>query len=274
MKGANLAVSVDTASVKNFLSNITLQKLPAGIITFVLTYLAARVILKLADRLLARSRLEQTIARFLRSALRILMWALIALTVAGSLGVNISSMVALLSVASLAISLAVQGALSNLVGGLMLLYTHPFRVGDYVELGEVAGTVQGIGMTYTTLTTPDQKQIFVPNSQITADRIVNYTAVASRRVDLTISASYNDGIEKVKAALLKAAEHPQVQADPPPFAAVNRYGDSAIEYVLRVWVPSAAYWDVYFAITENVKLRFDEEGITMTYPHLNVHINA
>ena len=197
------------------------------------------------------------------------MWALIFLIVAGSLGIDVSSMIALLSVASLAVTLAVQGALSNLAGGIMLLSTHPFRVGDFVEVGTVSGTVQEIGMTYTTLVTPDQKEIFVPNSEVAAAKIINYTAV-----DLTFTASYDDAAETVKAALLKAADLPQVYKDPAPFAAVNRYGDSAIEYVLRVWTSAADYWDVYFGIVENVRTRFEEAGISMTYPHLNVHLDT
>ena len=245
--------SVDTTQITHFFSSLTLEKLPPAILTFAIAYAASRVVLKVADKLFSRSKLEKTIEKFLRSALRILMWALIFLIVAGSLGIDVSSMIALLSVASLAVSLAVQGALSNLAGGIMLLSTHPFRVGDFVEVTTVSGTVQEIGMTYTTLVTPDQKEIFVPNSEIAAAKIINYTAVTNRRVDLTFTASYDDAAETVKAALLKAADLPQVQKEPAPFAAVNRYGDSAIEYVLRVWTTAADYWDVYFAIVENVR---------------------
>lgn len=266
--------SVDTAQITHFFSSLTLEKLPPAIITFIIAYAASRVVLKVADKLFARSKLEKTIEKFLRSALRILMWALIFLIVAGSLGIDVSSMIALLSVASLAISLAVQGALSNLAGGLMLLSTRPFRVGDFVEVGTVSGTVQEIGMTYTTLATPDQKEIFVPNSEVASTKIINYTAVTDRRVDLTFTASYDDATDTVKAALLKAADLPQVHKDPAPFVAVNRYGDSSIEYVLRVWTSATDYWDAYFTIVENVRMRFDEAGISMTYPHLNVHLDA
>lgn len=266
--------SVDTTQITRFFSSLTLEKLPPAILTFIIAYVASRVVLKVADKLFTRSRMEKTIEKFLRSALRILMWALIFLIVAGSLGIDVSSMIALLSVASLAVTLAVQGALSNLAGGIMLLSTHPFRVGDFVEVGTVSGTVQEIGMTYTTLVTPDQKEIFVPNSEVASAKIINYTAVTNRRVDLTFTASYADAAETVKAALLKAADLPQVQKDPAPFAAVNRYGDSAIEYVLRVWTAATDYWDVYFAIVENVRVRFEEAGISMTYPHLNVHLDA
>ena len=152
--GCIIMSSVDTTQITHFFSSLTLAKLPPAIITFIIAYAASRVVLKVADKLFARSRMEKTIEKFLRSALRILMWALIFLIVAGSLGIDVSSMIALLSVASLAVTLAVQGALSNLAGGIMLLSTHPFRVGDFVEVGTVSGTVQEIGMTYTTLVTP------------------------------------------------------------------------------------------------------------------------
>ena len=267
-------MSIDLSPIKTFFSAITLQKLPPAIITFIIAYFASRLVLKVVDKLLSRSKLEQTIAKFLRSAIRILLWALIILIVASSLGIDVTSMVALLSVASLAVSLAVQGALSNLAGGVMLLSTHPFRVGDYVEIGGISGTVQEIGMTYTTLTTPDQKEIFVPNSEISSSKIINYNAVGQRRIDLTFTASYDNTVEEVKTALRKASMLPNVLTDPAPFVAVSQYGDSSIEYLVRVWTTPDAYWDVYYTIVENVKVCFDEAGIVMNYPHLNVHLDG
>ncbi len=254
----------EVSTLQNLFSVITLEKIPAAVITFIVAYFSSRLVLNIVDKLLSRSKLEKTIAKFLRSAMHILLWVLMVLIVASSLGIDVTSMVALLSVASLAVSLAVQGALTNLASGVMLLSTHPFRVGDYIEVGEVSGSVQEIGMTYTTMLTPDQKTIYVPNSEIASAKIINYTAVTSRRVDLTFSASYDDDITKVKAAILKAAALPQVQQEPAPFVAVNRYGDNAIEYVLRVWTSSEEYWNVYFTIVENVKTCFDEVGISMT----------
>ena len=251
-------MSVDLTAVKSFFSSLTLQKLPPAIITFVVAYLASRLLLKVVDKLLARSRLEQTISTFLRSAIRILLWALIILIVASSLGIDVTSMIAILSVASLAVSLAVQSALSNLAGGVMLLSTHPFRVGDYVEVGGVSGTVQRIGMTYTTLATADQKEIFVPNSEISSSKIINYNAMEQRRIDFLFTASYGDAVEDVKTALRKASMLPKVLTDPAPFVTVNKYGDSSIEYLVRLWTATPDYWDVYYAVLDNVKTCFDE----------------
>lgn len=263
---------MDFTAIKSFFASLTLEKLTPALIIFVVGYFVIKALTKLFDRVLARSKIEKTIHGFLRSAFKILLNAILVLIIASSLGIDVTSLVALLSVASLAVSLAVQGALSNVAGGIAILTTHPFRVGDWVEIAGVSGTVHEIGMSYTTLLTADQKEIFVPNSEISSSKIINYTMAGSRRVDFTFTASYDDAVEDVKIALLKAAMLPMVQTEPAPFVAVNKYGDSAIEYVLRVWTSSADYWDAYFGITERVKICFDEAGITMTYPHLNVHL--
>lgn len=265
---------MDFAAIKKFFASLTLEKLVPALIIFVIGFFVVKALTKLFEKVLARSKIEKTIHGFLRSAFKILLNAILVLIIASSLGIDVTSLVALLSVASLAISLAVQGALSNVAGGIMILTAHPFHVGDWVEIGTTSGTVHEIGMSYTTLLTADQKEIFVPNSEISSSKIINYTMAGSRRVDMTFTASYDDAVEDVKMALLKAAMLPMVQTEPAPFAAVNQYGNSSIEYVLRVWVASGDYWDAYFGITENVKACFDEAGITMTYPHLNVHLEA
>ncbi len=265
---------MDFAAIKSFFASLTLEKLTPALLIFVVGYFAIKALTKLFDRVLARSKIEKTVHGFLRAAFKILLNAIMVLMIVSSLGIDATSLVAILSVASLAISLAVQGALSNVAGGIMILTSHPFRVGDWVEIGTIAGTVQEIGMSYTTLLTGDQKEIFVPNNEISSSKIINYTMAGNRRVDFTFTASYDDAVEDVKTALRKAAMLPMVQTDPPPFVAVSKYGDSAIEYVLRVWTSAADYWDAYYGITENVKVCFDEAGITMTYPHLNVHLES
>lgn len=266
-------MSVDTSAIAKVFGTISAAKILPAIITFIISYFVLKIVVKVVGNLLDRTPMEKTIVRFIRSALRIVMWVLVSVITASALGIDTTSMVALLSIASLAISLSVQGALSNVAGGITLLSTHPFKVGDFVEVGGVSGTVREIGMTYTTLVSADQKEIFVPNSEASTTKIINYTKVGTRRVDLTFTASYDDAVETVKAALRKAADLPQVLADPALFVAVNQYGDSAIEYVLRAWTTSDDYWTVYYQIIENVKVRFDEAGITMTYPHLNVHLS-
>lgn len=163
--------------------------------------------------------------------------------------------------------------LSNIAGGMMVLSTHPFRVGDYVEIGGVEGTVKEIGLYHTRLLTADNKEVFVPNSEVSSSKITNYTAEGTRRVELSFQVSYDCSTDDVRAALLRACSHPDVSAEPAPEVVVLHYGDSSIEYQLRLWCPSAAYWPICFQVREQVRTCFAEAGLTMTYPHLNVHLD-
>ena len=174
---------------------------------------------------------------------------------------------------TLAVSLAVQNALANVIGGFTLLYTHPFHSGDFVEIAGQSGTVKEIGLTYTKLATPDNKSVSIPNSAVTAAQIVNYSALGTRRVDLTVSASYDSPVDTVLASLLEAARVPTALDEPAPFAAVQEYGDSAIVYALKVWSTADDYWTTLFDVNKKVKEIFDEKGVVMTYPHLNVHLD-
>jgi small conductance mechanosensitive channel len=166
----------------------------------------------------------------------------------------------------------VQNALTNVIGGFTLLSTKPFQAGDFVEIAGQSGTVQAIGMTYTQLITPDNKLVQIPNGTVVANDITNYSCTGTRRVDITVSASYNAPVDKVMAALEKAGNVDGILSEQPIFTNVTAYGDHAISYVVRVWCPTEIYWDVHKAITLNIKKVFDQEGIEMTYPHLNVHI--
>ena len=174
---------------------------------------------------------------------------------------------------TLAVSLSLQNMLTNVIGGFTILSTHPFHSGDYVEIAGQSGTVQEINMTYTRLATFDNKLISIPNSAVVAAQIVNYSAADTRRVDIPVSASYDAPTQKVIDALVQAGTMDNVLLTPAPSACVSSYGDSAIAYTLRVWAKTEDYWDVYFALTQRVKDVFDEQGIAMTYPHLNVHLD-
>lgn len=236
--------------------------------------LMIRVILKLVDKSISRTRLERAAVSLIRSALKVVLWLLLGLMIASRLGIDVTGVVALASVASLALSLALQDALANVIGGFTLLTNHPFRSGDYVEIAGQGGTVQTIDITYTKLTTGDNKTISIPNSAVVASQIVNYSTSGIRRVDINVTASYDSPIATVKAALLEAAKLDTVLTEPAaPFTGVVSYGDSAINYTLRVWTTSAEYWNTYFTITENIKQEFDKAGVEMSYPHLNVHLD-
>ena len=236
--------------------------------------LMIRVILKLVDKSVSKTRLERAAVSLIRSVLKVVLWLLLGLMIASRLGIDVTGVVALASVASLALSLALQDALANVIGGFTLLTNHPFRSGDYVEIAGQGGTVQTIDITYTKLTTADNKTISIPNSAVVSSQIVNYSTSGTRRVDINVSASYDAPIATVKAALLQAAKLDTVLMTPAePFAAVLSYGDSAINYTLRFWVPASEYWNAFFTVNENIKAEFDKAGVEMTYPHLNVHVD-
>lgn len=263
----------DAQAVKGFFDSLTLEKVIPPLVLLLVGLVAVRLLLRLFDRALERSRLERAAYAMLRSVMKVLLYFILLLLVAAQLGVDVSSLIAILSVISLALSLAVQGALTNVVGGFTLLTTRPFKAGDFVELEDQSGTVLEVSVTYTKLQTPDNKIVSIPNSTAAAARITNFSAAGTRRVDLTVSASYDSPVESVKAALLRAANSPTSLFTPEPFVGVKEYGDSAITYVLQIWSSASDYWTTYFAVNEAISREFAQDGIEMTYPHLNVHLD-
>lgn len=232
-----------------------------------------RIVGKIVDKLLRKAKkLDKSAHGMIRSLVKVVLYVLLALMAASSLGIDVSGVLALASVATLAVSLSLQDLLGNLVGGFTLLYTDPFNAGDYVEIAGQAGTVEEVGMTYTKLTTPDNKLVQIPNSSVVSSEIVNYSCTGKRRVSVEVSASYDAPVDKVIAALKEAAAVDGVLEDPAVFAAVTGYGDHAIQYTVRVWCPTDIYWDVHFAIVYNIKQIFDRDNLQMTYPHLNIHM--
>ena len=259
--------------IKDWLSAVALGNiLPMAIVT-VVGLLVIRLVIAIVKKTLQKTRLEKAAHSLIISLTRVVLYVLLCLIVASGLGIDVTGIVALASVLTLAVSLAVQDALTNVIGGFTLLSTHPFSSGDYVEVAGQAGTVQEIGMIYTRLTTPDNKLISIPNSAVVSAQIVNYSVTGTRRVEVNVSASYTVPTQKVLDALVLAGTMDNVLLDPAPAAVVTEYGDSAIRYSLRVWTRTDDYWDVYFALNQKVKNVFDEQGIAMTYPHLNVHLD-
>ncbi len=244
-----------------------------AVIALIIGVLAIRIVNKLIRVTLEKSKLEKAAHSLISSLAKVAMYILLGLIVASTLGIDVTSIVALASVLTLALSLALQNMVSNIIGGFTILYTHPFHSGDYVEIAGQGGTVQEINMTYTMLATPDNKLISIPNSAVVAAQIVNYSVTGTRRVDVNVSASYTVPTQQVIDALVLAGTVDNALTDPAPMAVVSAYGESAIQYSLRVWVKTADYWDVYFAVNQRVKNIFDEQGIAMTYPHLNVHLD-
>ena len=244
-----------------------------AVVLLVAGILAIRILDRILKISLEKTKLEKAAHSLITSLANAAMYVLLGLMVASSLGIDVTSIVALASVLTLALSLALQNMVSNVIGGFTILYTHPFHSGDYVEIAGQGGTVKEINMSYTMLATPDNKLISIPNSAVVAAQIINYSASQTRRVEVLVSASYEDPTGKVLEALVEAGTVDKVLQDPAPAAVVTAYGDSAIQYSLRLWVNTPDYWDVYFEVNQRVKDIFDEQGITMTYPHLNVHLH-
>ena len=269
------ALEDGTASTVGFFQkifgNFSWTKLISAAILLVVCAVLIKLILKATDRMLSRSRLEKAVHPFIRTIIKLVLLFTAIMLIAGTLGVDTSSLLALLSVAGLAVSLALQNLLSNMASAVILLTTKPFQIGHFIEMGSVSGTVVRIGAICTDILTLNNQLVHVPNSEITGSTVTNYTASDKRRLEYKITASYDAPVEDVKAALLRAAAHPLRMQDMQPFARVNGYGESAIEYVLCLWIHPKDYMDVYYDVLENVKREFDAAGIEMTYPHINVH---
>ena len=249
------------------------KKLMGTVLILVIGVLVIRVIMRLITAALEKSHLEKAAHSLILSLARAAMYVLLFLIAASQMGIDVSSIVALASVLTLVLSLALQNMVSNLIGGFVILYTHPFHSGDYVEIAGQGGTVKEISMTYTVLATPDNRIISIPNSAVAAAQVVNYSSADSRRVELTVTASYDAPTQKVLDALVLAGTVDNALLNPAPSAVIVSYDDSAIRYSLRIWVKPGDYWDVYFQVNQRIKDVFDQQGIEMTYPHLNVHLD-
>ncbi|WP_235369822.1 mechanosensitive ion channel family protein [Pseudoflavonifractor phocaeensis] len=262
-----------SAGIHVNLGALTLGGILRVVLLVLVGMMVIRVLLKLVDRMLDNSKSLSSLKVYIRSVTKVVLWFLLVLMVASSLGIDTTSLIAMLSVAGLAVSLALQNTLSNLAGGIMLLVAKPFQVGDYVEADGVSGTVSAVDLSYTTFVTVDNKEIFVPNSQLSSAKVVNYTALGRRRVDLSFTASYEASTAAVKGAIREVLDTiPQIMADPAPEIWLTEYQSSSIQYTVRAWTTAADYWAVYFAIQEGVRESFQRHGVEMTYDHLNVHI--
>lgn len=255
------------------LKELTLGAVFRVVLMVLIGYVIIRMLMRVVDRLLERSKSMVDIRVYISSGVKIFLWFLLALMIAGSLNIDVTSVIAMLSVAGLAVSLALQNTLSNLAGGLQILVSKPFVVGDYIDADGTAGTVAEIGLAYTKLTTPDAKRISVPNNQIAAAKVTNYTNDDGRRVDLVFSASYDAPTETVKTAIREVVDSiPAIRQDPKAVIWINAYGASSIDYVVRAWTTTKDYWDVYYALMEGVRESFARHNVEMTYNHLNVHL--
>ncbi len=258
-----------------FLKGFPFLKVISVVVLIVICLAAVKVLLFLFDEFVKKSKLDAIVCKILRIAIKVLLLFISVIIVLGSLGISVSSLVAALSVVGVAFSLAIQGFLSNVFGGIQIISNKPFQIGDYVDAGGESGVVREVGLFYTKLDTPDKKLIQIPNSVIANSNITNYSSAQNRRVDIIVSASYDDDVEKVKAVLLQMLiDNPLTLKDEDiaPVVHVNAYNANDISYVARAWCANSDYWTVYFEVMDAIKPMFDKNGITISYPHVNVHM--
>jgi small conductance mechanosensitive channel len=248
-------------------------KVIAAIVILILGRFAAKAIRTLVQRVLQKTKLEAALISFITSLCYVAVMAFVIIAALSKLGVETASFVVVLGSAGLAIGLALQGSLANFAAGVLILTFKPFRVGDYIEGGGVAGSVEQIGIFTTDLASPDNKKIIVPNGKMMSDSIVNYTVKEIRRVDIVAGVSYSDDLDKVRRVLGDILSgDDRILKDPAPVIAVLELGDSSVNFVVRPWVKTADYWGVYFATQESIKKRFDAEGISIPFPQRDVHM--
>ncbi|MBE6807259.1 MAG: mechanosensitive ion channel family protein [Ruminococcaceae bacterium] len=218
-------------------------------------------------------KMDVSVRTFLVSFSSIALYILLVITIASVLGVPATSFITIIASCGVAIGLALQGALSNFAGGIMILLFKPFQVGDYIEASGESGTVEAISVVYTELLTPDNKRVTIPNGTLTNAVIENYTAEKTRRVDLTFNTAYENDVEEVKTLIAQVvAAHPLVLSDPAPIIRLSAHGESALTYDTKVWCKTEDYWAVKFDLTEQVKAAFDRAEVKIPYNQLDVHV--
>jgi small conductance mechanosensitive channel len=245
-----------------------------AVLTFFIGRIIARKLAELTRKVMLKANVDETLRGFLRNIIYYALLAAVVVMALGQAGLNITSFLAVLGAAGLAVGLALKDSLSNFAAGVMLIMLKFFKKGDYVTVAGQSGTVASIKIFNTVLNTPDNRQIIVPNSSILSGTIINVSANDTRRVDLVFGIGYDDDLLKAKQILERIiSEEPRVLADPAPNISVNELADSSVNFVVRPWVNASDYWSVYWALMEKVKLTFDAEGISIPYPQTDVHLH-
>lgn len=238
-------------------------------------HLLNRAVTGLVVKLVATRINDIILTKFVRSIVRTGIYLVILIAALDQLGIETTSLVAVIGAAGLAIGLALQSSLQNFAAGIMLIIFRPFKAGDFVEAAGITGVVETVSLFSTLLRTGDNREIIVPNGAVYGSSIINYSARATRRIDLIFGISYDDDIRQAKELLTRVVNADErVLKDPPPVIAVAELGTSSVDFVVRPWVASDDYWPVRFALTEQVKLAFDDAGITIPYPQQDVHIHS
>ncbi len=248
-------------------------KLLGAIAILVIGIWLAKLLSKTLGKILNKKEVDATLVKFVTSLVKIALITFVVIAAIGQVGVETASFVAVIGAAGLAIGFALQGSLSNFASGVMLIIFRPIKVGDYIEGGGSSGSVEEIGIFVTILRTPDNKVIYIPNSKLSGDNIVNYSVKDTRRVDMVFGIGYSDDIAKAKQVIESVLNSDsRILKDPAPMIVVSELADSSVNFAVRPWVNSADYWGVYFDTTETIKKKFDENGISIPFPQRDVHL--
>ena len=248
-------------------------KIIAAVLIFIVGRWVAKLVSRLVHKIMVRANMETALAKFVKNVSYFLILAFVIVAAIDKLGIQTTSLVAVIGAAGLAIGFALQGSLSNFAAGVMILIFKPFRAGDFVEIAGTLGAVQEVGIFNTVLNHPDNRRIIVPNSQVTSGKITNFTAIDKRRVDMTFGISYDDDIKRAKDILMGlVTSDSRVLKDPAPVVAVSELGDSSVNLVVRPWTKPTDYWDVFFDTMEKGKIELEKAGLTIPYPQRDIHM--
>jgi len=265
--------NINQETIMTYVTEYGLQ-LVGAIVIFVIGKWLARFLTKFIKKIMVRSKVDETLISFAGNITYAVLLAFVILATLDQLGVETTSIAAIFAAAGLAVGFALQGSLSNLAAGVMIIAFRPFKIGDFVEAAGTSGSVNDISIFTTTLKTPDNKTVIIPNGSVTSSNVINYSAEVTRRIDLTFGIGYDDDIKKAKDTLAKiVAADDRILKDPEPTIAVAELADSSVNFVVRPWVATEDYWNVYFDLTEQVKITFDKENISIPFPQQDVHMH-
>lgn len=266
---------MDSLSPDKVLELVQTYALPLvwALIIFIVGRMVAKVLTNVIGKMMVKSNIDETLVKFAKNMTYVALMVFVILAALGKLGIETTSFAAIIAAAGLAIGLSLQGTLGNFAAGVMLVLFRPFKVGDFVEAAGVAGVVEEVQIFSTKIKSGDNKEIIVPNGQIVGGTITNYSAKETRRVDMVIGVGYNDDLKKVRAVLEDILKKDgRILSDPVPTIGLLELGESSVNFVVRPWVKSGDYWPVLFDIQEEIKVRFDAEGISIPYPQRDLHI--
>ena len=250
------------------------QKLAVGLLILVIGLWVAGAVSRAAKKLMAARNFDAALQSFLGSMISIVLKILVVITALGTLGIEMTSFVAILGAASLAVGMALSGTLQNFAGGVMILIFKPFKVGDVIEAQGYTGSVSDIQIFNTILKTPDNKTIIIPNGGLSTGSMINYSTEARRRVDWTVGIGYGDDADKAQEVLMKMLKDDErILKDPAPFIAVSALADSSVNFTVRAWVEAPNYWGVFFDLNKRVYKEFGQHGLNIPFPQMDVHVH-